>query len=186
MKRGKLKDVIILLSLISTLIITGCGGGNNGGGNAARNAQNEQIEAPQMLADANQDVITEQPLVDRTLEQNREDDTNQLDNITNTDTVETSQSSSQTSDTTGTENTELVNTDSTSSTNTSTDDVLNIKGTVVAADNSENKFVEDFDVNVAFAKDLNPSNEFDKISRVTSLNTSKGENTPLLATELGE
>ncbi len=182
-----MKHLIILLSLMSTLIITGCGGGNNGGGNAARNAQDEQIEAPQqMLADANQDVITEQPLVDQTPEQNLENDTKPLDNIADADNVETSQSSSQTSDTTGTENTDLVNTDSISSSTTSTDDVVNIKGTVFGTDSSDNKFVEDFDINVAFAKDLNPSNEFAKISRVSTLNTSKGENTPLLSAEIGQ
>ena len=46
-----MKHFIILLSLISTVLITGCGGGN-GGGNAAENPQeDQQIEAPQMMAD---------------------------------------------------------------------------------------------------------------------------------------
>ena len=169
---------------MSTLIITGCGGGNNGADNVARNAQNEQVEAPQqMLADAN-DVITEKPLVDRTVEQNLDDDAKKLDNIADADNLKTSQSSSKTSDTTGTENTDLVNTDSTSSTNTSTDGVVNIEGTVFATeDSSDNKLVKDFDVNVnvAFTKDLNPSNEFAKITRVSTLNSSKREDIPLLA-----
>ena len=46
-----MKHLVILLSLISTVLITGCGGGN-AGGNAAGNPQEEQqIEAPQMMAE---------------------------------------------------------------------------------------------------------------------------------------
>ena len=46
-----MKHLVILLSLISTVLITGCGGGN-AGGNAAGNPQEEQqIEEPQMMAE---------------------------------------------------------------------------------------------------------------------------------------
>tara|TARA_Y100000589_G_scaffold159671_1_gene151883 strand:+ start:6930 stop:7520 length:591 start_codon:yes stop_codon:yes gene_type:complete len=193
MKRGKMKHLIILLSLLSTLIITGCGGGNNAGGNTAGVAQNnQQLENPKILAEANQqNRNTDQALVEQNLEKNIDNSTEKSnvldkDSITKTDiqtdSVINTDSRSGSADTTDSANNdpEISTQASASTSSLSTEDVVNLQGTVSATDESDNESVEDFNVDVAFVRDLKASDRFSNIERIT-LNAQKGENIPDLA-----
>ncbi len=188
-----MKHLIILLSLLSTLIITGCGGGNNAGGNTAGVAQNnQQLENPKILAEANQqNRNTDQALVEQNLEKNIDNSTEKSnvldkDSITKTDiqtdSVINTDSRSGSADTTDSANNdpEISTQASASTSSLSTEDVVNLQGTVSATDESDNESVEDFNVDVAFVRDLKASDRFSNIERIT-LNAQKGENIPDLA-----
>ena len=207
-----MKHLIILLSLISTVVITGCGGGNMGG-NAAGDPQDEQqIEEPQIMAD--QDMNEGQPAFGQNIDPNvnldqinnaDQNDGAVVDNIENTENTDVNNNEQaevdqdnandqdiDVNDTKDKDNNDDaddkdndVSTDTeANSTDTQTkDDLITATGTVILAKNESKNAVQTID---NFAAELDPAKERDKIRerRVASADNSGGEEMPDLATEL--